>query len=175
MRHTVASLAFALAACGGSTGGLSNDAGGNSLTDGSSGGSDAGSVGDVVQPSDCASASQSASCVNEGEVCWIGACPDPCAACTYLKCQSGAWTYGSAAATQNCGPDGSIGCGDMGCDPTTQYCEQSMIAGGTPNTYACKTLPTSCAPAPTCNCIPEAVECNCQPVQGSFFVTCPPL
>jgi hypothetical protein len=72
-------------------------------------------------------------------------------------------------------PDGSIPCGNMGCDPTTQYCEQSMLVGGTPWDYTCKTLPTACATSPMCSCIPETAECNCQPTQGSFYVTCPPL
>jgi hypothetical protein len=50
-----------------------------------------------------------------------------------------------------------------------------MLIGGTPNSYTCKTLPTACATSPTCSCIPETVECNCTPTQGSFYVTCPPL
>jgi hypothetical protein len=50
-----------------------------------------------------------------------------------------------------------------------------MLGSGTPTTYNCLTLPAACSPTRTCMCIPESVECQCAPTQGSFTVSCPPL
>jgi hypothetical protein len=179
MRYEVVLLPFLLKACGGATGGSAGDPGGHSQGDGGSsgGGNDSGGNGDVVQPSDCSLTNQGASCANEGEQCWVnpGPCPDPCESCVYLKCESGSWTYGTTSPTKSCGPDGSVPCGDVGCDPTTQFCEVSMLTGGSANSYSCHTLPTDCASNPTCSCIPESAECACTASQGSFLVTCPPL
>jgi hypothetical protein len=89
------------------------------------------------------------------------------------------------AAPEAAGYDaGSIACGNLSCDGTTQFCR---TAGGGPPpppdsgpivSYACAAIPAACAPTPTCDCLKANGGCDpyaaffCRAVGGGLQVDC---
>jgi hypothetical protein len=77
-------------------------------------------------------------------------------------------------------PPPPFSCGNLGCDPTSSYCQ--ITTGGPVNddggatSFYCISLPTSCVPggAPSCACIQadQGIGCGCVEAGGEVTVTC---
>ena len=52
-------------------------------------------------------------------------------------------------------------CGAQSCDAATSYCEMIKTdVPALPSTYACRTLPGSCAQQTDCGCFPAGTRCG---------------
>jgi hypothetical protein len=100
--------------------------------------------------------------------------------CVTMVCETGGSTGAGGSSSQggnkSTGGSTSVGnCGILTCNPNTEYCHETMGgAVGTPNTYACVTLPTGCGSNLNCACL-SGTSCgaNCtQSSAGLLTTTC---
>jgi hypothetical protein len=73
-------------------------------------------------------------------------------------------------------PQNMFGCGQLFCTTGKQYCEViGSDVGGYPDSFACKSVPTACASAPSCACLTsEMCGAMCKAdAAGNFQLTCP--
>lgn len=98
-------------------------------------------------------AAEGMACAEAGRSC--GSCPDPCAFCSFLRCEGGVWTRLEAPPPP--GPCVPFACGDRSCDAVTQFCARTLSdVAGVPDSYACRPYPSGCM---DCGCL-TASQCE---------------
>lgn len=207
MRYTMlgilfsaATLAAALAGCGGGVtcdpgacggnGAGGSGGGGGGGTGGVGGGSLAvcgGLSGGVCPPEEfcyfgdksCGADDNDGKCVTRPTVCALEATPQICGCDGYAyasECEAHAAGTDVSGFNFSCpGPPPQFACGDKLCSFAAEYCQ--LTTSDTPpitSTYTCMPLPAECGASPTCGCV-AGVSCgnSCiQSADGSLTVTC---
>lgn len=72
-------------------------------------------------------------------------------------------------------PSGEFACGEIFCAVGTQYCLASLSdVGGSPDTFSCKAIPSSCGTPADCACLanePCGTQCQAD-AAGNLTITC---
>ncbi len=88
------------------------------------------------------------------------------AGCVQMVCETGG-SSGTGGNKATGGATSSGNCGTLACNPSTEYCHETTGgAVGSPNTYSCVPLPSSCGSSSSCACI-SGTSCSANCTQSS--------